>query len=383
MKNINIKHSGAISAICLVAVVFVLLKSSIAYPFPYKGWDIKINGSVAEKYDDNITFTNENKKEDFITRLSLGLALKHEVKTRTMDFTGRINRRIFAGYRNFSNTSEDITLSFRNEFSRYERIKLNNVFTHTYVPVDFEEAFGRTEGIYSSYTNRFNLAYTRDLTKQFSFIARYANELKMVSREDLNDSYLNRLGVAAEYIPGVTTTLFFSYHFAERVLFRNAEDVYTHTIVTGIRKRLTRQAYFDATAGIDYISNDNAYIKPVVQVSLTDEIDRKSVARLSFKQKYQTYSDMESHFSYWQTSGFFRRQLFKKLSCALSGFYGQGKYVPLNITDRLVGARIAFNYDLRKNLKGNSIYTYSDKDSTKDGRRYSKNTMFLGLTAEF
>ena len=57
----------------LLCLVSFLLLSSMGYSFPYNGLDIKIKGAVGEMYDDNITSAIDgNKKEDFITKLTLG-----------------------------------------------------------------------------------------------------------------------------------------------------------------------------------------------------------------------------------------------------------------------------------------------------------------------
>ncbi len=370
----------------LFCLILFLLMSSITYSFPYKGLDIKIKGAVGEMYDDNITsaIDNGNKKEDFITNLTLGLGVKYEGKTNSLEFMGNINHQIFTEHNNFDNTSGEFSLNLQSEFTEHERISLKNVYTHTYEPGDFEGALGRTTGRYSFDRNIFNLNYIRDITKELSLNIRYANELNKFLREDLKDSSLNSIGFEVGYSPSPVTILLFSYKFIKRE-FKNGEDASTNTVSTGIRQYITPRLYFDGNVGADLITSyDNKeYTKPLISISITDEIDKKTMATLSFSKQYQTGAYRESLFNSWRTSGALTRELLERLGCFLSGFYGEGEYVTLEITEKLWGANIGFTYDFMEHLKGNFTYTYFNKNSTVLTEEYSKNIIFWGLTTEF
>ena len=370
----------------LLCLILFLLMSSIAYSFPYKGLDIKIKGAVGEMYDDNITsaIDNGNKKEDFITNLTLGLGVKYEGKTNSLEFMGNINHQIFTEHNNFDNTSGEFSLNLQSEFTEHERISLKNVFIHTFEPSDFEEALGRTTGRYSFDRNIFNLNYTRDITKELSLNIRYANELNKFVREDLKDSSLNTIGFGTGYSINPTTNFLFSYDFRKRE-FEDGKDASTHTISTGVRQYITPRLYFDGKFGIDrIISYDNKkYTKPIIGISITDEIDKKTTASLSFLKQYQTGAYRESLFNSWRTSGALTRELLERLGGFLSAFYGKGEYVTLEITEKFWGATIGFTYDFMERLKGNFTYTHFNKNSTVLTEEYSKNTIFLGLTTEF
>jgi len=374
------KIAHFIIATSIISLTVFLLMPMSAYPW----LDIKVEGSVSEIYDDNTTFTEENEKSDSITNLTLSLAVKYEGKTQTLKFIGHINQQIFAENHGFNNTSQDFDLIFSSELSKYDRISLENVFTHTYEPRSFEEAFGRTGGRYSYYRNRFNFNYTKDISKQFSLITRYANEINEISREDLKDSYLNKVGFEVDYFTSFATLLLFSYGFANRK-FEYSKDASIQTMAIGIRPYISKRVYFDGKIGVDFINsyNDKGYSKPLILASLTDEISRNTRAGLSFAKQYNTDAYTEDIFNYWQTSAFFKRELLKRLRYSLSGFYGEGEYVSLDIIDKLWGANIALTYDFREKLRGNLGYTYSDLDSTDVSREYIKNTVFLSLTVEF
>ena len=55
----------------------------------------------------------------------------------------------------------------------------------------------------------------------------------------------------------------------------------------------------------------------------------------------------------------------------------------MNPKEKLIGGSSIITYDINKNLKGNFTYTYSQYDSNFEAAGYIKNTLFLGLTAEF
>ncbi|MEK7308734.1 MAG: hypothetical protein AAB089_06660, partial [Nitrospirota bacterium] len=236
-------------------------------------------------YDDNITRTNssDNKKGDFTTRLALNLGVKYEGKTRTLDFTGRINRDIFTTNHNFNNTSEKLELNFQNELSKYDIIRLKNTFNHAYEQSSFDDTFEGAEGRYAYYKNQFNLDYTRDISKQFTVIARYANEINELSREGSKDSYLNTLGFEADYIYSADTVFFMLYDFSKRT-YNEAGDISIHTVAAGIRRYITKQLYFDGTGGVDFITSfeDTKDTGEYIQGSLTDELDENTAISLSF-----------------------------------------------------------------------------------------------------
>ncbi|HHT9138492.1 MAG TPA: outer membrane beta-barrel protein [Candidatus Wunengus sp. YC60] len=73
----------------------------------------------------------------------------------------------------------------------------------------------------------------------------------------------------------------------------------------------------------------------------------------------------------------------ERFGSSVSLFYGSADYISSGFEQRLLGATPAFTYDINKNLKGNLTYTYSFSDSNIETAGYTKNTVFLGLTAEF
>ncbi len=95
--------------------------------YEYKGFDIKLkNLSIGETYDDNITYAKEDKLEDFITTLGVGMSAIYEGKTKTVELTANIGHQTFAKNSDFSNDTQGMTVNFMNELSKYDRMSLTN-----------------------------------------------------------------------------------------------------------------------------------------------------------------------------------------------------------------------------------------------------------------
>lgn len=407
MNNL-VRYLKTISIACLWAVIFTAALSS-AYAFDndrldltitrfldslsykYKGFDIKITEvSVGETFDDNITFTKENKQEDFITNLRLGLGVEYEGKTRTFELTGDISKHAFAKNDNFNNITQHINLNFKNEFSKRDRLSLNNVFTHFEAPSSedegyFSQQFGRSGGRFEFFQNKFNINYSNDVAKQLSLFVKYANEINVFPGIDRPNSILNRPGLGLTYLFSPTATIFsFSYDFTS-IQFENEKDATINTIGPGIRQYITKKLFFDGRTGLDFIDSfdDENLTKPFVQASLTYIIDEKTIASFSFAKKYETSPYFTDIFNNWRTSASLTRQMWERLGCSLSIFYGEGEYVSSTSEQKLLGVNSSLKYDISRNLKGTLTYTYSQFDSNVETAGYSKNTLFLGLVAGF
>lgn len=358
--------------------------------YSYKGFDMQITGiSVGETFDDNITYARRNKEEDFITLAGIGLGVRYEGRARSFELTGNVTQRLYAKNSNFNNTTEEVALNFSNEFSEHARITLSNVFVHSNEPLFnrtdfFDEQFGRRGGQFEHFRNRFNIDYTRDFTKQFTIIARYGNSLDAFSGVDAQDTFLNTAGFEADYLLSSTTTLLFSYDFVHRE-FENNNNASINTVATGIRQYITSKLYFDIRPGLDFIDSfdDKNLTKPVIMTSLTYQKDADTIARLKFEKKYDTNAYNEDIVNKWRTTASVTRQLMERLRCSLSVFYSEGEFISSDFKNRLLGANSTFDYDITKILKGNFTYTYSQSDANSPTAGYTKNTVFLGLTAEF
>jgi len=355
-----------------------------AYAYRIGNIDITLRSRIQQMYDDNVTFASINKKEDFITVFTIGMDARYAGKMNSLELITDITRNTFVSHQDFNNTSEDVTLRFQREFSKFDRISLRDSFTHAEEPRSFEDEFGRTSGRYSYYRNNFNISYTRDISKSLSFNLRYANRIYAVSREDMSDSYFNNIGFDASYIFGPRTIATFSYDYEHRKFDPGAKS-YIHKIAALLRRYITPHLYFDISSGVSFAhsySGEN-YSQPLFAFSLAEEVNKNSRVGLSFVKEYATNSYTANIFDRWSISMFFVYDILERLQCSFSFFYSNVKYKIVDIADKYFGSRISFIYDISDNLRGDISYSYSNTSSDVDLREYRKNKVSLGIKWEF
>lgn len=362
--------------------------------YKYKGFDIKILGiHVAETYDDNISFSDEDKEEDLITHVGFELGVNYEGKTRSFELAGKITDQIFAKQPEQNNVTQFVNLNFKNEFSKRDRISLKNVFEHFEAPSSgdttaegyYSSQFGRTAGRFEYFKNKFDIAYSYDIAKQSSLFVKYANEINIFSGTDRENSLLNKPGFGLSYTFSPTATIFsFSYDFTS-IQFENETNATINTIGAGIRQYITKKLYFNGGTGIDLIDSfDNENLsEPFFLASLTYILEEKTQASILFDKKYTTNPYFADIWNSWRTSASLTRQILKRLGCSLLIFYGDGKIVSSGFEQNLLGLSSSLRYDISRNLKGTLTYTYTQSDTNDESSEYSKNTLFLGLIAEF
>ena len=365
--------------------------------YNYKGFDVKFKSfQTGETFDDNILYTKNNKQEDFITNINLGVSAKYEGKSNTFEVIGNLYNDIYAKNSNFTSTSEDIVVNFKSELSKHDRISLNDGFSHIYLPLFFRDQFisdqfGRPGGRFSQYKNLFHTEYTHDFTRQLSTSIKYDNELDAFPNNIVSDSFLNKATSETSYLLSSYTTLSFLYSFLykqfEESTRQNAgKNASIHTIAPGVKQNITKKMYLTVLTGVDFIDSYDGedFVKPNIQSSLTYEMDTNTRFILLYERRYETNIYANDIFNQWRTSLSFTHQLLQRLGLSQMLFYGKGEYILLdNSRQQLFGSKSSFTYDINKNLKGELTYSHVESDGETGTAGYSKNTLFVGLTAAF
>ncbi|RJQ23994.1 MAG: hypothetical protein C4560_00335 [Nitrospiraceae bacterium] len=353
------------------------------FAFPYQGIDLKINSSIAETYDDNINFSKNEKEEDFITELLLGIDARYEGKRRFLNLGGNINQRFHFRFPDIKSSSENIRLNFRNEFSEYDTLQLNYNYSHSQAPESFEDEFGRVETRRSSYKNAFDAIYYKQFSERLNSSFRYIYSLSIVPEETSSDSSLNGIGLNLNYLHNASSTLYISYDFSD-IKYKGGGNISFQILAAGFKKYITRQLFLDGRVGIDIVDPDigQGYITESYDVSLTDEIDRNTVMKLSFQRSDEATSEREDIFRNWQLTGNVTREFTDKVAGSIEVFYGKGKYVTLSEGSTFLGASTNFAYNVTERLSGKAGYRYSNRDSTID-TEYTRNTASIGLSYIF
>jgi hypothetical protein len=346
--------------------------------------ELKPYATLAEAYDDNITYSEHNRISDFITQSLLGLQANYAGKTTTFSLLGALRYDTFAEHRAFDNLSEDFSLNVKKELSQHDSISFADTFIHAQEPRSFEDAFGRTNGRYSYYQNTANTAYTHELSQNLSFDLHDTYGSIVYSRNDIADSYLDKVGSAWQYAYNPETIALFSYDYSLRY-FDPGPSMSMHTVMAGARRYLTNQLYVEGDAGVDSFITyaKHSYTKPLFTVALNDTVNGTTVAGLNFTREYSPNGYYEDVLDSWRISGNLQHQLSARLMGNLNFFWGEGKYITTNVKDELTGARAALAYDLFSNTQLLTEYSYSLARSTVISHEYRRNSVRLGAKVVF
>jgi hypothetical protein len=408
---------SVVAKVCL-AFFFLFITSANAYEFPpYEGLNLKIEGQIAENYSNNITFASENEDriEDLMTMLDLGMGIQYERARRVLGIEGSLNRQMRTKTWDIDNSSERIVVDFRNEFSEYDRVDLNITYSHTQVPGQldeglnasecrvledrfgreqvrqiypecdkFEEEFGRFTGKFDSHNNIASLNYSRDFSDQYSISTGYSYSSHWSPEEGTSDSNGNSVSFRINYGYSAITIFSLSYNFNEN-RYEEGGDISSQSGSIGVRRYITELLYFNARVGMNFSSSTE---NTEIEASFTGQTDEKTTSNIAFFKGDRISSDSEDIFRSWRVTGSLTRELLEDLRSSISGFYGQGKFISIDVTDSLLGGSVDLSYDFwsdqrGKNISGKMGYTYSDLDSTEEKRSYSRNGVTLGLTAGF
>ncbi len=365
----------------LVHLVFLIMPATA---LAFLGFDVDTTGFVSTGYDDNVTLDDDNEISDAVTELSTGLVAIREAKTYDLNIRGVFTRRLYATHSALNNDLQDIAIDFSKEFSKYDHVSMTNRFVHAEDPGSLKYAFGRTSGRYSYYRNNFDAAYIRDMSKHFSIEGRYDHETYSVSRDDLSDSMMHRVGIAAVYIRNSALSFLLGYDFTMRRLEGSGRaDV--HTFSTGIRYSLTKRSYFDGRCGVSLVDafDGSRAFRPSVTLTLTNDFDETDSITLTYRKISMPSSDTADIWNSWQTSLEVSRQWSARLKTALSVFLGVGEFAALKIEDRQIGVEARLNYDVRENVAVFLTYTRSEVDSDVDSRDYRRNQVAMGVRMTF
>ncbi|MDH4028798.1 MAG: hypothetical protein OEU95_08205 [Nitrospirota bacterium] len=412
----TIKYPLQIAA--FIYVFFMLsVVSANAYEFPpYEGLALKIDGKFTESYSNNLTFTSDrnDRVEDFLTMLSIGLDAKYEGKRRAFGFSGRLNRRIRTDTSDIQNSSENLTVNFQNEISYYDRLNISDTYTHSQLPGSFEgefdivkcreelgrsgrslseiytecnrfkEEFSRFNGGHDTYNNTMNFAYNKFFSEHISIVANYAHGQNWSNQQGTQDSNTNNLSFMANYLYSELTRFSLLYGYATSK-YENGNVINTDTINAGINQYLSKRLSVNVSAGVVFEphSTTNSF-----SASINNEIDEKTFATLTYSRGIDISSDTENIFRNWQVSGQLNRQFLEDLNSSLSVFYGEGEYDPEGMRDEFVGASALLNYNFWTNKRGAAVngtlgYTYSEMSSTDDSREYDRTTLASTLNMVF
>jgi len=367
----------------MLTVGILLLASMNAIAFQIGEAEIKPSIAVTGSYDDNVSYAQRNEQSDFITRIAPGISARYDAKDFRWDMYADIARETFAHYSRFDNTSEHFKFNASAELSKHERINLSEKFAHTYEPANFEQAFARTLGRYSYYTNDIAVEYIRDLTRQMSIHTTYSNELDLVSTTGMSDSYLNKLAVQLDYVYSSATTYSTELMFAHRD-FDPGSHINQLRWDAAMTYNFTKLTYVKFTAGLDNFSTQSKdYARPVFIAAVDHQMGKNADAGISLMKQYELNSYSQELFDCWRADSFMNYRFTEKLTGRLNAYFGQGTYVQSRIDEKFIGSEVLFQYELARNTVIDCTYAFTQNSSNDADREYTKNRVSCGFKKEF
>jgi len=387
------RYPATIYTVGILVFILLTISSVGAYEieFPPKGGlNVKLLGKITENYSNNITFASneEEKIEGLLTTATLGLGIQYSGKRRVIGFNGQAYWQIPTKSLSVQNSSENINFSFQEEFSEYDIIALSDTYSHSQVPENFDEEFGRGGGRFDSYNNTANIDYRREISGDVAANLGYSYGSSRFSREGSLDSTQNTGKFGLNYIYSSATNFSISYSLSD-YNYDGGDNISIQSFTTSIRRYITKNLYVNGTAGVAISTRKNDKNRRVnYSVEISGELDDETNAILSYAKGIQTGVDKDDVFDNWQVSGRFTRQLLEDLSSNLSLSYGEGTYDLTGIKDKLVVWNALVSYKFWENKKGADIsgrlgYTYSKLNTTDIGRGYTRNSLEMGMAAGF
>jgi hypothetical protein len=372
--------------ICFLVFPLVILTSSTAFSvtvfkYKYEGVEMMVKGTVSQKYSDNFRFEVEDQADaSYFTTLGLDAELKYEGKRQSLNLRGKINYWFDTEEFDDERVSENLSLEYHRDLSKYHRLSLSDRFSHTRFPISFEEEFGRTGAKLDDYKNIFTLSYSRDISEDITIATDYSNFLYWTSKEEVSrDSVQHKTGfnVGYTYSPATSIRLSYSYSISE---FEEADEISFHSVSTGLSRVITERLHLDVSIGWSFTSAEEDSF--TLSVSLANEIDEKSDASLLFSRSIRTSHEGDV-FRSWEISGEIDRKLLEGLNGSLSGFYGEGEFISAGREDKFLGISANINYIINRYLSAGVSYTLSHLDSNIESREYMRNTISVGASLTF
>ena len=378
------KIPGFLKFLSLPIAATLIFHSTGFAAFDWNGVRIEPYADLSESYDDNITFRKNDPIDDFITSLALGLGAKYETGLTRLDITGILRYDFFADHDEFNNLSGDVTADWRQELSKYDRLRLKDNYYHSDEARNFTDAFNKAAGRFSYQRNRFSADYEHDFNSQWGAVARYENDVTVYSADGFNDSMMNSVGGDVVYNVDSSTKLLAGYDFKIRE-FDHGGNATVHGVSGGLRRYFTKQVYFDGRAGVDFIDayDGRNLTEPNVSAKLTDDLNETTRVDVAFELEHSLNAYTEDIFDHWQVSSSFKKEWTRRLDTLFSVFYGDGDYVSTDRHDEFFGANVALNYELVKDWRAMIKYNFTNVDSSLDSEEYQRNVVLLGIARHF
>ena len=347
--------------------------------------NLEFLGSVAQRYDDNITSARYGAKDDFVTTARLGVRMTAESKRSFFKLSGTLDYDFFASSSGYNNFSQDASAEYKKEFSVYDRVIINADVRHAEEPGSFDEALGTASGRYSYMTGSSALTYIRDLSRKSSAYLKYTFGMKDFSRKSMLDSYINTAGLGYNYYLLSTRLLSFGYDYSRRDFDPGPYFTASQRLWSGLSEEITPKLSAELKLGVDRMRSASGehHTRPLAITTFNYLAGELTSASLSVSSQSVLSADQLDLFDSSRVSFGLKHRISRRSVLNFLVFYGKGRYVNSNIKDKLSGIDLKFTYEINTSASAFAGYSRSETDSNLDDRGYVRNTYSAGINWEF
>ena len=363
--------------------------------------DFILQGVIRETFDDNINSIVETpfekKKYDFITEAVVGLGIRHEGKTDTLDIVGHVFQQVYAKNfkekNKFKNNFQDITLDYTKAFSEVVSFHVIDVFQNYPEPDRFEALFGNAQGRMRYWRNNFNFLGTIEITSLYTISLQYLNQFSKYFYTRPMSSYLSNFysGISVDQKVNMSlmqiaqirnelhwdaannSFIFYEYQWSKPY---PGKLLQVHRPGVGYRHDFTRQLFIEGRVAIDIVLPSyyvryrvNAYNQQIIKsprtyqtlfanLILSNNVDKKTNASLSFTYQNSILANTLDAATNWQILGDVIRHIFPRVLLTSSVFYGEGYIYATNATNRLFGINLSLAYELTEHISAAVYYNF-------------------------
>lgn len=372
------------SSIKFKVLLFSLFLLLLFVPPLEAKWDVDVASSLYTAYDSNVTYANNNAQDDVVATVLLGLSLGNEWRTQRLNGSLNLIQQSYFDHNQFNNFAQEMKLNYYKDLSRFDRFRVWNHFTYAEAPLTYQESFSRSTGRYQYCKHRFGVDYEKDLSPHYVLRSKYSNELYAVEREDLSDSFMQRLDLELDYIRSSDSRFVCGYNFVTRK-YDPGDRSFVHNLIFGYRRKFNVHVSMDARVGVAFIDSfgSDLRVRRTSSLSFVNELDETTRWNVSLDQDSNPSASSVSTLDSWRFNAQFAKQLSQRISVSVSTFYAMGHYDEIDIDEDFFGARLQLDFAVRTDLKAVLSYVFSEKITDATLSEYTKNLFTLGLTYVF
>ncbi len=373
----------------IILSVLILITSCILIEKSF-GLKMILTGDHSHSYDNNINLSTDRddnpELHDLVTRINLGIGVKREAKTYSLDMMAHIYQALYLANHGLHNNSQDMTLNLQKMFSRNSRMRLNYVLFNYPEPQEFNDRFGSAIGRIGYISSRLNANYVKELNKRLAVTFQYQHMYNKFDSGTLETSNMHITGLLSEYYFSQNHMFGLSYHYAY-TRYTPGLDYNTHTPGIRYRYRFTKQLFAEARTGIDIFHTSEQYdnIQPLFLLIIADDLDQNSTVNLTFTKRYSLRGNSSDVLDNWRVSGLANRRMWARLSGSGSIFFGRGSFEQTDMQIQLFGITFSLLYEFTENLNIYITNSYSNSKTWFENSYtggYTNYRLTLGIRGE-